>query len=584
MKKIILSIILTSLLLPSSAITVNAEIHITSSTIYVDDDGPADYNNIQNAIDNASDGDTVFVYDGYYQEKIVIDKSINLIGEDKDITIINANRSGNAVVINANGVSVSGFSIVCSSYTSYKDGNGIYITSNNNNIFDNIIENNLIGIGLSESSHHNTVNNNKIKYNYYQGIDIASSVGYNTIVSNQICSNDNYGIHISVSPHNNIIDNKIEDHEIGLRMHYNLENKITNNRFVGGGLEIEGGSLSEWDSHTIEDNSVNGKHLRYYNGMNNLIVPINAGQIIIVNSSNITIQNQLFSNLNTAIQIAFSSDIKIKENTILDTYAIGIYIFNTDYVKLLENSINNAKDYAIYMLYCNNSIISNNEISNSPNYYHVEALLIARSSDCVISNNGFLNCYTGIRLSGSINSKIYDNSVIESKSRGIELSRSTRNEVKNNEIRNCMFGINLGWDSSENEVFGNTITGNEKGIFLGYARANKNIISKNIIKGNDYGIYSIGSDQNNIKINIIEENKQGIFLNDSNRNKIIFNDFRYNIEDASFEKSNYNKWKRNYWNQTRILPKIIYGTSFFCYREINWINLDWRPAKQPYDL
>ena len=35
-------------------------------TIYVDDDGPADFNNIQAAIDDANDGDTVLVADGTY--------------------------------------------------------------------------------------------------------------------------------------------------------------------------------------------------------------------------------------------------------------------------------------------------------------------------------------------------------------------------------------------------------------------------------------------------------------------------------------------------------------------------------------
>jgi len=35
-------------------------------TITVDDDGPADFNNIQAAIDDANNGDTVIVADGTY--------------------------------------------------------------------------------------------------------------------------------------------------------------------------------------------------------------------------------------------------------------------------------------------------------------------------------------------------------------------------------------------------------------------------------------------------------------------------------------------------------------------------------------
>ena len=56
--------------------------------IYVDDDGGADYTSIQDAIDAASSGYTIYVYSGFYNEVVYIDKSINLIGQNKTNTII----------------------------------------------------------------------------------------------------------------------------------------------------------------------------------------------------------------------------------------------------------------------------------------------------------------------------------------------------------------------------------------------------------------------------------------------------------------------------------------------------------------
>ena len=75
-------------------------------TIYVDDDnteGPWDgtqehpYQHIQEGIDNASTGNTVFVYNGIYQENALLNKSINLIGEDKNNTIIDEMYGGDVV-------------------------------------------------------------------------------------------------------------------------------------------------------------------------------------------------------------------------------------------------------------------------------------------------------------------------------------------------------------------------------------------------------------------------------------------------------------------------------------------------------
>ena len=57
-------------------------------TWYVDDDGGVDFTEIQDAINVAEDGDTVYVYSGIYKENLLLDKSIILIGEHKNTTII----------------------------------------------------------------------------------------------------------------------------------------------------------------------------------------------------------------------------------------------------------------------------------------------------------------------------------------------------------------------------------------------------------------------------------------------------------------------------------------------------------------
>ena len=64
---------------------------LDGKTLYVGGDGPGNYTRIQDAIDDASDGDTVFVFNSTYYENIEINMSIRLIGENKNTTIIYGN-------------------------------------------------------------------------------------------------------------------------------------------------------------------------------------------------------------------------------------------------------------------------------------------------------------------------------------------------------------------------------------------------------------------------------------------------------------------------------------------------------------
>ena len=109
--------------------------------LYVGGGGQGNYSNIQDAIDNASNGDTVFVYNGTYYENIIVDVSISLIGEEKNKTIIDSAQNEIVVTIIADDVSISGFTITNStvevSVPEYKPY-GIDLYGNNCTVFNNI--------------------------------------------------------------------------------------------------------------------------------------------------------------------------------------------------------------------------------------------------------------------------------------------------------------------------------------------------------------------------------------------------------------------------------------------------------------
>lgn len=75
---------------------------------------PDDFPTINQAIQNAIDGDTVLVRQGIYNETIVIDKAITLKGEDTNSTIINGNKAGTVIQITHGNVTVTGLTIIYS--------------------------------------------------------------------------------------------------------------------------------------------------------------------------------------------------------------------------------------------------------------------------------------------------------------------------------------------------------------------------------------------------------------------------------------------------------------------------------------
>jgi len=181
---------------------------LLGKTLYVGGTGPGNYSKIQDAINDASDGDTVFVYNDsspYYEYKIVISKSINLIGEDKNTTIIDGGGIGDSVLkFYADWINISGFAIQNSTGSFLEDA-GIEIHSNYSTISGNIIINNINGI-IIHSSNNNTFSDNTITNNEFCGIYLQNSSD-NTITGNTFISNIRVGLYLSNSNRNTITNN-----------------------------------------------------------------------------------------------------------------------------------------------------------------------------------------------------------------------------------------------------------------------------------------------------------------------------------------------------------------------------------------
>jgi parallel beta-helix repeat protein len=285
MKKKI-SIICITILLLLLAFSGCVEQPIESKTIYVDGKGGKDYTSIQTAINAADDGYTIHVYSGTYNENLVIDKSIDLIGEDKDNTIILGNENDDGITINKDQTSISGFTI--------KSGLGtraIWIKSSDNIISDNNLSDNSWGIYM-ENAPNNMISENIIGKNIY-GIQMWDSDGCtistNIIYSNNSGSND--GVYAQSCNQTLFSDNTIYTSKRGIQF-------ISSNN-----LTISG--------NTIHSNSNTGLHLAdscENNEIFNNDIYLNGHGLVILNSNHNTIyNNNFFDNTNVNAQ-EYASD------------------------------------------------------------------------------------------------------------------------------------------------------------------------------------------------------------------------------------------------------------------------------------
>ena len=192
------------LLIPiTSGVTIEQQSR--GDILYVGGYGPGNYTTIQDAIDNATKGDTVFVFNesAPYYEDLLVNKTINLVGENRDSTILNG-----YIGIRNDYVNLSGFTITFG-------GVGISCTGANHcTITDNIITRNVfIGIKLDEAT-NNTISHNLILNNsgaFIQGgIYLQYGSHYNTIHNNMIMGHES-GIYVDDGYFNKIFENTFKN-------------------------------------------------------------------------------------------------------------------------------------------------------------------------------------------------------------------------------------------------------------------------------------------------------------------------------------------------------------------------------------
>ncbi len=215
---------------------------------------------IQDAIDDSDTlaGHTIFVKNGTYYENIVINKTINLIGEDKNTTIIDfswENEASNAVVkITANWVDMSGFMIRGGDSWGNAD-KGLILYCNHSNIYDNIIDlHSDIHIGIElDYSNNNTLSKNIVKDN---GDGFRLFKSNDNVLSENIVDNiDSMGIYLYRSHRNTLSRNIIQNSWQGITVVGGTpsnNNLIFHNNFINTNNAYDE-CINTWYNTTLQE-------------------------------------------------------------------------------------------------------------------------------------------------------------------------------------------------------------------------------------------------------------------------------------------------------------------------------------------
>jgi len=223
------------------------------------------------------------------------------------------------------------------------------ISSENNTVSSNTCNHNRVGIGVTSESHYNIIANNTCISNEYECISIEGSS--HVTVTHNVCGNSDTAIFL-FSGSNTVTHNLLTNSTYGLYLAGSGSNRIIGNSLVGCGLYLTYSMshvlASDLRQEEVSDNTVNGKSLVFWQDRVGGTVPEGAGQVVLLNCSDVTVQGQTLNNC-----------------------TIGVHLRHTRNIKIVNNTCSH-NIYGLYLLGANSTLITNNTFSHNHIGLHIE--------------------------------------------------------------------------------------------------------------------------------------------------------------------------------------------------------------------
>lgn len=295
-----LALLLVLVFLTSLVLLPHVTVEAQTRTLVV----PDQYPTIQLAIGNASAGDTVFVKAGVYNGTLYIDKSLSLIGENSQKTVITASGFSfwnRYIIVMGSGITISNFTILGSDLSGiYASGglnndlsdckiignnlinagivvdDGVYVFAKTNPINKplNVISgNNITGSGISVGASNTEVSDNNIANNPYDKGIVAYYASNVTLKGNYISNSAVGGIALGpwgpYSVYNNSITNSISGTGTAFGIQFQhctnatvYSNNITNNDI---GVSLQNYALYNYSNSPYNYSATVGSENKFYN-------------------------------------------------------------------------------------------------------------------------------------------------------------------------------------------------------------------------------------------------------------------------------------------------------------------------------
>jgi parallel beta-helix repeat protein len=278
----------------------------------------------------------------------------------------------------------------------------------------------------------------------------------NTILENSLANNE-WGIYLEYSKNNTISGNNLTNNDKGIRISISpnnvlRDNQIDNNRY---NFRLSGVNFEDYVNDIDASNTVDGKPIYYWVNEKDKTVPLDAGYVTLVNCTGITVKNLNLTNNGEGIQLAFTENSTITQNTMTNNFE-GIFFYGSLRNNIYANYIANNEANGISIRGGKNTLFGNTIINNGAN-----GVLLYFSNYNIIRGNKITENYSGLDIYGSQYNSMSGNSIANNSVVGLWFFGSYSNYLLGNNITNNQVSIDFQMDSSSNRIYYNNFVNNK---------------------------------------------------------------------------------------------------------------------------